>query len=255
MIHYTRNDIIKSQIHFGNFLNADIINKLIHLFDEKYNNYVNKNHKITKYIENERKIEGLDSNNVKILSYVYGETKENSTLFLQIKKNNKDFIHLTIHLIPRNLNPDLAGIIHIDKNIYKIKSKNKIKNKSYALIYVNRPINKQRSLEFSIADGYTTLGVTNANKYDSEIQKEMNIIITVLNRLFDEDNQEYYIGNKNIIYPIHNKTNLVLNNINKHTSLITRKNKGIKMYPNRYINNNIIIRINKDLRKTRKTRK
>jgi hypothetical protein len=58
----------------------------------------------------------------------------------------------------------------------------------------------------------------------------MDVIISVLNRLFDEDD-EYYIGNNSIVYPIHNKTNLVLNNINKHTTILTRKNKGKFLYP------------------------
>jgi hypothetical protein len=58
----------------------------------------------------------------------------------------------------------------------------------------------------------------------------MDVIINVLNRLFDEDD-EYYIGNNSTLYPIHKKTNLVLNNINKHTTIITRKNKGTFLYP------------------------
>ena len=35
-----RDNIIKSQLLFGNFLNRDIINALIHLFDKETNSYV-----------------------------------------------------------------------------------------------------------------------------------------------------------------------------------------------------------------------
>ena len=56
----------------------------------------------------------------------------------------------------------------------------------------------------------------------------MDVILTVLNRIFDEDNTEFYIGNKYKAREISNNTNKVLNNINIHSLLITRKNKGSK---------------------------
>ena len=40
-------------------------------------------------------------------------------MYLGIKKKGKEFIHLTIHLVPKELNPKKDGIIHIFKNIYK----------------------------------------------------------------------------------------------------------------------------------------
>lgn len=95
-----RSKIIQSQDLFGKFLDADIINKLIHLFDIKNTN-VGKNDKIIKYIEDERRKQELDNTNILIESEVYGYDKQNSTLYLSIKKNNKDFIHLTIHIAPK----------------------------------------------------------------------------------------------------------------------------------------------------------
>ena len=74
-----------------------------------------------------------------------------------------------------------------------------------------------------------------SNEYDPYIQQEMDVIISVLNKLFNEKNNELYIGDKTI-FPIHNKTNNILNNINKHSKLISRKNKGVKIFPNN-INN------------------
>ena len=96
-----KDNIIKSHIEFGKFLNTDIINKLIHLFSKVTPPYANHNYKITKLIENERKVRGLNNSEIIITSEVYGETKNNSALFLIIKKNNVDILHLTIHLIVR----------------------------------------------------------------------------------------------------------------------------------------------------------
>jgi hypothetical protein len=235
MLRYTqaqldeRSKIIESQTLFGKFLDAEIINKFIHLFDNKNTN-IDKNDKITKYIEDERSKQGLDISNVLVESEVYGYTVKNSTLHLQIKKNNKDFIHLTIHISPEDLPPQHSTMIHISKDIYKeMAIPSKLKRTMYALISIKQPIDKPNSLEFSIADGYNTVGVPDAHLYDPEIQKEMNVIITVLNKIFDENNEEYYIGNK--LYPIHNKTNIVLKNINTRTKYTVRKNIGKTLMP------------------------
>ena len=55
----------------------------------------------------------------------------------------------------------------------------------------------------------------------------MDVIITVMNRLFDE-NDPYYIGVKEDMINIHPKGNTIKNNIEKspHVSL---KNKGVRM--------------------------
>jgi len=127
-------------------------------------------------------------------------------------------------------------MIHIYKNIYKQLNKKINKKLLYALISVEQPSNKPNSLVFSIDDGYNTPSVENAELYDPEIQSEMNVIITVLNRIFDEDNNDYYIGNTNTSYINLNKVNAVLNNINKHTIYFTRKNYG-KSAISSFINN------------------
>ena len=105
----------------------------------------------------------------------------------------------------------------------------KIRKKLYALISVSQPISKPNSLEFTLTYGKYTNFIPNHNKYDSEIQKEMDVIITVLNRIFNEDDKIYYIGNE--IFPIHNKTNIILGHINRHNSYFTRKNKGVSAEP------------------------
>ena len=67
----------------------------------------------------------------------------------------------------------------------------------YHLISVIIPPNKPKSLEFSIADGYDTpSNVKNTQKYDPDLQREMDAIIAVLNNLFDEKNTEFYIKDR-----------------------------------------------------------
>lgn len=224
-----RTKIFESHKDFGKFLNSSIINKLVNLFDE---GDIGQD-KITKYIEDERRAEGLNTEGIDIVSSIYGLSKGKANLFLIIKKNNNDLLHLTIHLTINNLYPRNTGMIHISKNIYIKEGDNRnICKALQALILVETPKEKNKSLIFSIADGYYTTGLKNSNIHDSELQKEMNVIITVLNRLFDEDNKEFYIGNNSTkLTLIHNKTNRVLNIINKHPKQFTRKNKGVSIIP------------------------
>ncbi len=112
-----------------------------------------------------------------------------------------------------------------------------VKKALYTLISVEQPVDKLKSLKFKISNGYETKGVYNSNIYDPLLQKEMDVIITVLNRLFDENNKEYYIGNSNSLFHLQNKTNLCLKNINNYTKYVSRKNKGIRLIP---LVNNII---------------
>lgn len=220
-----RQQILNSHTNFGNFLDSDIINKLINLFD---------NGDIIKYIKDERTLRGLNNIGVSIKSVVFGTKDNKSTILLEIKKNNKVLVHISIHLIANQLSSKNAGLIHFYKNIHKKVLKANISKKPllYALIKVEKSVNKPHSLEFSIANGYTTnQSIKNAIKYDSEIQQEMDVIITVLNRLFDEKNKDFYVGNTNKLIPIHNQTNNILQNINNHSTLTMRKNKGVKMLP------------------------
>jgi hypothetical protein len=215
--------ILETHKLFVNFLNLDIINNLINLFNEKVN--------LKKYIENERKKRGLHKN-IKIKSRFYIPKNRIPTLILDIIKNNKSFIHLSIHLPLKHLNPENSGILHFYKNVYETKinkTKKQNENKLYTLINVIHPEDKPNSLEFSI-DNNTKLNKT-VNIYNKEIQKEMDVILTVLNRLFDEDNHEYYIGYNKEMTNIHNQTNNVARIINKYKKYATRKNKGKTYFP------------------------
>lgn len=205
-----------------------MVDRLVHLFDKDRNIFTDKDYSISKYIENERELRGLDSSNITVNSKVFGENRQDSSLLLVIAKNGKDLIHITIHLSPKYLTPRASGMIHIVKNVIKQRKLNKLLQPlTYALIAVHQPPGKPHSLEFSIADGYETAGINGANKYDREIQQEMDVILTVLNRLFDEDNAEYYIGRNEGPPFLHNKTLPVLNNIDR-TKFYSRRNKGFK---------------------------
>jgi hypothetical protein len=280
-IHYTPEQLhkrelnLQSQLLFGNFLDTDIVTSLVNLFKDN-RNYTTP--KIVKYIEDERKLQGLDNRNVKVESEIYNiitnsidkkdSSRKGATLLLKIIKNNKEFIHLTIHLVPTTINSDKDGLIHIFKDVYKTKGDtNKTKsvpsretNKLYALISVKQPDGKPNSLEFSIDKQYYKTNVPtiiNSDKIDDEINKEMDVILTVLNSLFDEENIEFYIGGKDKLREINQTTNKVLNNINMHSLLTTRKNKGIKTILGRNtlessINLKPIIHIPKKNKQTRK---
>ena len=249
-----RHLFIQSQKLFWSFLDSTMINKLIHLFDKTSEN---SKVKIVNYIENERKVQGLNSSDISVSSEVYGQTKNNSTLRLDIKKNNKEFLHLTFHLSPDSFDAKHNGPIHFFKNVYRIKGtdKQQLSNKKclYSIISIMQPVKKSNSLEFSIANGCTTNGVQNASKYDPELQQEMNVIIRVLNRMFDEDNHDFYIGNEDNLFPIHKNTNTILDNINRRSNSIPLKNKSARMYPP--FNNNLnAIKSYKSVRKTQKNK-
>jgi hypothetical protein len=117
----TKTDIIDSHKLFIQYLNKDRINTLVHLFNHKTK--MNGNDTFVDYIQQERNNQGLDNTNVKIQSYVYGygSPDNDSSLLLDIIKNNLNYLHLSIHLVPKNFSPKLTGLIHLVKDIYRKK--------------------------------------------------------------------------------------------------------------------------------------
>lgn len=246
-----RRKILQSQTLFFNFLDRYIVNNIAQLFD------TSSNAKIIKYLEAERNNMGLSNNDITFKSEIHGENINNSTLHLGIIKDNIELLHLSIHFSVSTLKPSKTGVIHFVKDIYYNQNMSTSERKKiYALISVHHPKGKSNSLEFTIADGYTTPNIK-YNQYfnniktqeemDIILQQEMTAIINVLNRIFDEEQPDYYIGNPNIInkqmnkhknnnilikpLDIHLKTNNVLQNINKYTKHVTRKNKGFTFLP------------------------
>lgn len=224
-----RDSIIQSQKLLWNFLDSDTINKLVDLFDTR--NITKSKTKIEEYIENEGIKQGLETTNIKIESEVSKNRNNEYSLYIDISKDGIKFVHLSIHLSVTSLEPKNTGVLHVFKNIYKAYTTKSTRGKLYALISVQEPADKPHSLKFSIANGYTTSPeIQTTNLYDPMVQKEMTVILIVLNRLFDEDD-EYYIGNTNRYISYHNKTSPVLQNMNAHTNHVTRKNKGRGIIP------------------------
>jgi hypothetical protein len=58
---------------------------------------------------------------------------------------------------------------------------------------------------------------------------KMDVIIYVINRIFDE-NDTYYIGDKDKLVHINNRVDIIIKNINK-SQVVERKDKGVTMYP------------------------
>jgi len=225
-----RSDILESQLLLIRFLTADIMDVLVHLFSEECCENRDKHITIAKLIKDERAHQKL-ADDVTILSYAYkNKTRDGSSnLLLNIYKHGKEFLHLTIHLSPNTLHPKDAGLLHFLKDIYTTKITSRKYERHYALIKVEQP--HPDSLHFSIGDGYHTPGAKNAMIYDKEVQQEMNVVITVLNRLFDSSD-EYFVGKvRNDPIEIINRTNELLKNMNQHSKLATRKNKGKMMGP------------------------
>lgn len=235
---YQRIQALQSQKQLIKYLNSDIINKLIHLFDNKENG-------ITKYIENERKRRGLETSNIVYKSQLYGDSMNNPTLLLEMIKNNKVILHLSIHLKFHILTPKSTGFIHISKNSLKSVRKSVRKNITNTIIHVEAPPSKSKSLNFSIDKQYLNYILNNLLQFNfklnktnyknletlkTEITQEVDIIITVLNKLFDETS-EYYIGNSNSLMHIHDRTDTVLQTMDTYTEHATRKNKGVLMGP------------------------
>jgi len=128
-------------------------------------------------------------------------------------------------LSQKKRDPSKDGMIHIMKDIYTVKRSCRNIDKYYALIRVEQPPNSN-SLHFSIASGYDTPDSPFASTYEKEVQQEMDVIINVLNKIFDADNKVYFVGNDEmrVVLPIENKTNILLSNMNNHTNIATRKN-------------------------------
>ena len=232
---------IRSHRTLGPFLDRFMINRLNTLFKN--------NGRVTEFVKEERRRRGLDEANTTVESMVYGTDRNNSTLLLIIKRDGKEFIHLTIHLSPKELGFTIksTGIVHIVKNIYNkyvTRKKNYLAKSLYA---VYRPQGKSHSLQFRIVERYTTPenpekpekseSVSIINQYDDEVKQEMDVLTSVLNKLFDEDDREHYVGDYDAVHHIsqNNKkannvepnTNNILRNINLHSNAITRKNKGV----------------------------
>lgn len=191
----TKREIIDSHILLGDVYDRYSINRLVCLFNKQM---------IAKYIYEERRSRQMNANGITIESGIYGIEKDNSTLVFIMKKQNKPFLHFTLQFAPEWLSdgPNDHGVVRIYKDVYDSSIPEKMKYLLYAVYFLEHPHNKPKSLTFSIAYGHSTPLYPTARqpyiddilRHDEEVKEEMDVITTVLNRLFDEDNV-YYIGN------------------------------------------------------------
>lgn len=202
------------------------------LFDCFVINHLNKifknNGKVTDFVREERRRRGLEETNTTVESLVYGTNKMNTTFQLMIKKYDKNFIHLTIHLAPEYLKVGKkdSGMVHIVKDIYAPIISGKKDYLLHSIYTIEKVLGKSRSLHFSIQRRYSTpYNHDIINHYDDEVKKEMNVITAILNQLFDEEDKEHYVGQPTQI-SIENNTNNILRNMNTRTTYIKRKNIG-----------------------------
>jgi hypothetical protein len=215
--------VIQSQKQFWDCLDINLINTLVDLF---YTDEITlAPSRISKYIEEKGEIQKIDKT-FSISSQVYDIYTSMPSLILLIKQNNKDLLHLSIHLCPTSFNPKKTGPIHIRKNQIINKLSLKRKNFQYALLTVQQPVGKPNSLVFSIGDGYSSAHIPGASIYNTPIQKVMDVIIDILNNLFNEEHEDY-IGH--IIELPHPYTNPILHTINTTAKEVSRKNTG-KVY-------------------------
>jgi len=232
-------NIANSHKHLGSFFNGWNINRLIYLFDSKpsYNDPI---HNIAAYIHEEHKRRGINTSNLYVKSRVHGITnpKPDPMCIVEIKYNKKTLVHLTIHLAPEQLKASAHGMIHLVKNIYQNSKKyGTLKNGGRVRLLATKS-NNSKSLFFTIMDGRAPPLQGNIS-LDPIIQQEMDVLVSVLNKLFDEHDREHYVGdftapselvNMNTIPPIrpnHPNTPLVTSQINMYGIAITRKNKGV----------------------------
>lgn len=92
----SRLNILQTHAHMCSFLDGNIVNTLVHLFESNI---------ISKYIEDERIFQGINSSDIIITSNVDIESSHGPSLYLNIMKNNQKYIHLSIHLCMDNLEP------------------------------------------------------------------------------------------------------------------------------------------------------
>jgi hypothetical protein len=230
-----RKTVLDSHHILGKFLTRNILNELLKMFDHT-SQYNSK--KITNILQNVRKEQMLNNSNIEIKSEFYNiNPKPNKPndhrhgLHLQLIKNGNEFLHLTIFLEPGSIEPTSQGMIHFSKNIYTTPKLSKsTKHLPYAVIKVEQI--SPKSLHFTLGTGHDTKDLQHINRYNTDIKKEMNAMLTTLNRLFNE-NDELYIGKPKNMIDIHQYTNNTLRIINDKLPLYNRNNKG-----NYYIQHN-----------------
>jgi hypothetical protein len=246
----TLQDIVNSHALFGSGFDEGSVNNFIGSFREENQPTPTDPapHSITAYIMKEHDEQQKLKNGITVTSLVKGfqmhEINEDNDpmCIVKILYNNKNLIHLTIHLAPTRLFPYEHGMIHIVKDCYKSRRKRIFSPMVTMRIHVSTPLNKPLSKHFTLIDDtHPIYGHAGDAATENRIKEESDILIGVLNKMFNQDEPFYYIGHPqgNMVnlnnqtatpaFPKQPITDLILNQMNRPAVKFSRKNKGTQL--------------------------
>lgn len=247
-----RANAISTHPYLGYYLDGNVINHLVFLFGEQYRDYKlypnQPPKRIETYIEKEHLIMGIPLIDLSYNGMAYGYEKSvtstadrfdaSPTFLVEVLYEGKILLHLTIHLALEVLPKDKAGMIHFDRDIYKKNGQYPIKGlDTHVVIRVNRMNQNGNSLQFSILDDYDTPTDASLQHINNMILQEMNIIIRVLNKMFNPTNRDYSV--QEIIFPMNPITDIITNQMNTLGIVAPRRNKGKRYVPEAWRDQNV----------------
>ena len=153
-------------------------------------------------------------NNWLSIDTVVSDPANNPTCIAKFLYRGRPFLHLSIHLAPTDQDIDHHGMIHLLKDYYCVGSRVMPADKCRVRIKVTSIDDKPESLSFELIDD--SAPPADADTSMEPIMKtEMDILMTVLNRLFNQNEPWYYVGTAM-------PTNRKLVNMNKAAPLLSQ---------------------------------
>jgi hypothetical protein len=236
--------VVDSHKNLGVVISLEMLDRLNMFFDPIQKGppavYADPNHNIITYIYKEHINEGTPvPPDITYISKVHKPTDDDPKYILEVYKGKIKLIHLTIHIAPTSLKRKHHGMIHIVRNVYNNPKKYGTR-KNYATMRIQafKDTAKPQSRAFKIVGNRSPPPHPNAQQYDADVTRESDILIKVLNNIFDERKTYLYANNEiasrkvNHTYippsvPPHTHTNPIAMKINSHNQTIfSRGNQG-----------------------------
>jgi hypothetical protein len=209
-----RRRIHRSHLLLSRFMSLHTINQLLHIFDPIILNDDVTTHHIRKYILNENTKQGINMNKRNLsISTVVSDPANNPTCIAKILYHGRPFLHLSIHLAPTDKEIDNHGMIHLVKDYYCVGRKVMPIGECRVRIKVTSIDDKPGSLSFELNDDIPPPADADTSM-EPIMKTEMDILMTVLNRLFNQNEPWYYVGTAM-------PTNHKLVNMNKAAPLLS----------------------------------
>jgi hypothetical protein len=235
--------VVDSHMNLGVVISLEMLDRLNMFFDPIQKGppavYADPNHNIITYIYKEHlKASTPVPADITYISKVHKPTSDDPMYILEVYKGNIKLIHLTIHIAPTYLDPQYHGMIHIVRNVYNQKKYGMRKAAITMRIQAFKDPAKPQSRTFKIIGSRLPPSHPNAQQYDADVTRESDILIKVLNNIFDEKKTHAYANNEiasrkvNNTYipfsvPPHTHTNPIAMKINSHKQTpYSRGNKG-----------------------------